>query len=870
MPWRKDQTLVLSGDSGFFLMQTNIASGSAYRPFVTRRDTFLLNGGVLGCQWINDSIFAINSRTGVAFYDRDANYIEVINKSSGLSDGSVAAMFVDHQRNIWLMHNFGITKICYNSPMFFFSDQSGYSGTLEMIMRFHGLLFLATTEGLFEEIPQADKGNLSFRRIEEIPRTEVWDLNEVNGLLYISSTNGLYTYDGKYYKEISPYTTNRICTTPVPEEVVSLEKGGLSVFHTHNDRKPVAVRQYEFPGEDLIYAGPVAALPGDKRVTWCSDRFKHVVRLEFGVRDSSWSMQHYDTTNGLPLDQLYPVQIGDSIFFFTNDKAYRYVHSKDKQAGSVCFFEAKEVYQKIFDGHLSGLNQAFDSRLILERPDNPLISCIGENGNGHFNYVRIPVSYFLGGEIVQYVFPESNGILWVLSDGHVSRYNSSQRLLSDIPYHAVISEVSIGNDSVIFTGRGEMNHVRDEPFNYINNSITFRFASLFFAYDKPMQYFYQLDGYDTTWYFSKKLQEKSYTNLPEGTYTFRVKAENELGRFSEEASYTFVIRPPWYRTGWAYAAYGILFLSILFGSVRLGSRRIRKQKEKLEEIVTVRTAEVVLQKQKIETQNSELESAYKGIQDSIHYAERIQHAILPVSTEMENAFPDSFIFFRPRDIVSGDFYWMVKRGNQTWLACVDCTGHGVPGAFMSMIGNTLLNEIVLEKNIESPEKILDLLHVRVRQALRQDAGGETRDGMDISLCLIDRQKNELLFAGANRALWMIRNKELIVLSPDKYSIGGDQGDKERRFTLQRTDLVKGDCIYLSSDGYADQFGGPKGKKFMVKRFQQLLLDIHKLPMKQQGEAVEKAFDEWENRPEAEGNKKYDQVDDVLVIGFCIN
>jgi serine phosphatase RsbU (regulator of sigma subunit) len=188
-----------------------------------------------------------------------------------------------------------------------------------------------------------------------------------------------------------------------------------------------------------------------------------------------------------------------------------------------------------------------------------------------------------------------------------------------------------------------------------------------------------------------------------------------------------------------------------------------------------------------------------------------------------------------------------------------------------MIGNTLLNEIVLEKNIESPNKILDLLHIRIRQALRQDAGGETRDGMDISLCLIDTEKRKLAYAGANRALWLIRNKEFMVLPPDKFSIGGDQWDKERHFTLHEINLAAGDCIYMSSDGYADQFGGPKGKKFMIKRFQGLLMEIHSLPMQQQLEQLEKTFMDWKNWMHPGGSiKKFEQVDDVLMIGLRIN
>jgi serine phosphatase RsbU (regulator of sigma subunit) len=457
-----------------------------------------------------------------------------------------------------------------------------------------------------------------------------------------------------------------------------------------------------------------------------------------------------------------------------------------------------------------------------------------------------------------YSYADSFGNFWLSYAGMLVHYDVNLPPVKPVPFNTLITRVVIGKDSVLFSGAGTNNNA-GTTIDFKNNNILFRFAAPSFDHEELTLYSYILEGFDKDTSTYTTAFEKEYTNLPEGDYVFTVRSINALGHHGIVGSYRFTVLPPWYRTIWAYIAYTILFAFIIFLSIRISAQQLRRQKERLEVIVADRTMEVVLQKQKIETQNFELESAYKGIQDSIHYAERIQHAILPLTSEIQTAFPDSFVFFRPRDIVSGDFYWLVKRGNLSWLACVDCTGHGVPGAFMSMIGNTLLNEIVLEKNIESPEKILDLLHVRIRQALRQDAGGETRDGMDISLCLINEETKTLSHAGANRALWIIRNNELIVLPPDKLSIGGDQENIHRQFTLRTFDLQKGDCIYMSSDGYADQFGGVKGKKFMVKKLQALLLKINELPMSEQGILIENNFIEWKG--------SFEQVDDVLLIGF---
>jgi serine phosphatase RsbU (regulator of sigma subunit) len=295
--------------------------------------------------------------------------------------------------------------------------------------------------------------------------------------------------------------------------------------------------------------------------------------------------------------------------------------------------------------------------------------------------------------------------------------------------------------------------------------------------------------------------------------------------------------------------------------VKISERTLRKQKERLEQVVSERTAEVVQQKQQIEAQKVDLETAYTGIQDSIHYSQRIQQAILPTSEDVRKIVPDSFVLFYPRDIVSGDFYWLAEREERRFIACVDCTGHGVPGALMSMIGNTLLNQIILEKNITAPEEVLNSLHEGVRHALKQDAGGDTRDGMDIALISLDKNNTELRYAGANRNLWIVRKGQLVDIKANKFPIAGIQED-QRRFTGHTLPLQKGDCIYLSTDGYADQFGGPRGKKFMVKQLTNLLAGMRDLPMTEQRTVLEHKFNEWRGHNE--------QVDDVLVIGIRID
>lgn len=250
----------------------------------------------------------------------------------------------------------------------------------------------------------------------------------------------------------------------------------------------------------------------------------------------------------------------------------------------------------------------------------------------------------------------------------------------------------------------------------------------------------------------------------------------------------------------------------------------------------------------------------KDITDSINYAKKIQSAILPSEATLLGNFPDSFVLYKPKDIISGDFYWYTETGEYFLFACADCTGHGVPGALMSMIGSNFITHIVSEKEITTPENALLELDTRVRKALRQDEETESKDGMDIAFCALHMQKRILHYAGANRPLALVRNGELTEYMPDKFPIGG-AFNAEKKFRGNRIQLNEGDRVYCYTDGVCDQFGGPKGKKFMKKNFYRLLAGIHAKPMTEQKNILAQAFSEWKGNLE--------QVDDVLVMGIRV-
>lgn len=316
---------------------------------------------------------------------------------------------------------------------------------------------------------------------------------------------------------------------------------------------------------------------------------------------------------------------------------------------------------------------------------------------------------------------------------------------------------------------------------------------------------------------------------------------------------------------------GLLTLTVLIFCVflirsrfKLTYNEIRGRLElaKSKEMIEAEHEIVIQQKEEIEEKNNEILS-------SIRYAKRIQEAILPTNELLKELFEEQFVYYNPRDIVSGDFYWATRvritpNGNEAseqyvhLFALADCTGHGVPGAFMSLIGKNILEQSSKEKTVNSPAEALDYLNSKILSSLNQKGSeGNIRDGMDIVMVAIDIKTRSLQYAGANNPIYIIRNKELMTIKADKQAIGS-LPEYTKPFTNHKMQMEKGDCIYLFTDGYADQFGGPDGKKFKYKQLQELLISISHLPMEEQKTILHNRFVEWKG--------KLEQVDDVCIIG----
>ena len=438
-------------------------------------------------------------------------------------------------------------------------------------------------------------------------------------------------------------------------------------------------------------------------------------------------------------------------------------------------------------------------------------------------------------------------------------------------------------------GDGRLLDINSIELTYSNNSLRILLASPSYVKERSTEYQYVIEGMMDEWSEWSSNPNLVFPFFPSGHYTLNIRARDLLGRQSEVYSLDFRIQPPFWKSVWFISICVLAFLVLVFMFIRVRERNLLRDKIMLEQKVRMRTQtieeqkqelesqrdalslqndEIMQQKEEIETQRDEIEAQRdhifkqsENITKSIEYAKKIQTAAMPSTEAVNEVLPEHFILFRPRDIVSGDFFWTTSYHGKVILAAADCTGHGVPGAFMSMLGLSFLNEVVVKIDDLHPGSILNKLRAFIKSTLSQRGNeGGSKDGMDIALCIIDYENRTVEFAGAYNPLYYVKDGELLEIKGDKMPVGIHISEKES-FTNHVLPLDGITSLYLFSDGFVDQFGGADNSKFKAKNFRALIDQIQSRPMAEQGAMLEKAFDEWKG--------DYEQVDDVLVMGVRI-
>jgi serine phosphatase RsbU (regulator of sigma subunit)/ligand-binding sensor domain-containing protein len=858
---------ILTGTRGKGFWLFDPGKPASFRKFQLKDDELLEKSEITGGILTNNGLFAIGTRLGGIFLiDSAGATVCVMNEKNGLSDNEIRQVMSDNDGNLWVATNNGISTIEISSPLSLYSERSGITGSITSVIRFKDQLYAGTSNGLFIERGR-DYSGAAFEPYSEAI-SNVRCLAEAGGFLLAGTDDGLYDCSAKTPRRISDDASYDLYFSPKLNLLFSGGSKGLDFYRIKG-----SLKKMQMPDkikEDIIGITGDENGRNDTITIWAGLRYNGAARIII-TPDLSFSTEYFNSADGLPGGSINPFATDSHVVFGTSSGLFRFIDEKEVRKNLPDSLKGKKEFIK---GYFSGFRFADEESKPVSSlyNESSRVWVCSDNKAGFFDKsqnMKLVSQPFAGLDVgrINKFYPDKDGICWIGTSDGLIRYDGNSAKKYDRGFSCLIRKVNLlDNDSTVFSGsfyNPERGIILNQPAEskpvllFTGNSIRIEFSAPFYEYKDKISYSFQLNDSKWSQWHSEGYQD--FTNLREGEYIFRVKAMNVYGRESSVSEYGFRILPPWYRSVLAFILYLFSGIVLIWLIVRANSYRLKMENIRLEGIVAERTSEVVRQKEEIQDKNTTLEHQNKEIEDSIRYASRIQTAVIPSENFCLELFPASFIFFRPLNIVSGDFYWFSRVGQKIVFTAADCTGHGVPGAFMSMLGVAFLNEIVEKDQVTEPDLILNQLRLKVIEALQHKGTSEARDGMDISLICIDPDEKTLKYAGAYNPLVMIRNNEITTIEGDKMPVG--YYERMDRFTKHELSIQPGDVFYLASDGYEDQFGGPDGKKFKAKKFRQMLLEIHQLPMSEQKEIIEKRFAEWK------GELK--QIDDIVVAGIKI-
>ncbi|MBI2968646.1 MAG: DUF559 domain-containing protein [Bacteroidetes bacterium] len=1091
-------------------------------------------------------VFSFNTiNKGVITINKKGKILSVFNKNIGLNSETMLSQYLDKDGNLWIGTENGISKIETGNPITEFDERNGLMNTVNTIFNFRGVIYAGTSNGVYclnKGLPgEPDR----FYQLDKI-KWQVFDMISYRNKLIAATGDGLYVIDGLIPHAIHPGVDLAFaCLTASGKYPGIIYAGGFHYCYI-----------FEFTGNEWRNKGQLDGITEDIHTIaetaggdlWLGTYSEGVIKADMSAGFSLNSpVKKFSEKNGLPEGWVQVIKMDEKIFFGTAAGLFRYNPVSDS------FYPDSSLSPLLSDGSHDVVDLIRrDSDIFILTRGNLAIIQPGKEGKNIFNqkpFLRNEKEEFFG------IAADTAGNVWAGGPMGIICFNNAVEKNFNKTFTTLIRLAVAGKDTLFYGAFAGENFCLSEAqpvwlvkaIPYQHNNLYFEFSATAYEDESANKYVYYLDGFDNEWSSPSTDNKKQYTNLPEGDYRFRVKGIDKYGNKGKEALFAFSVMPPWYRTLLAYAGYVLLLIFTIYGAVQISIMRLRAAKNRLENIVRERTAEIVqknIQLEKLsivarETDNGVLIAGPSGniewvnegfirmhgftldefkskrgdnlisasanpeiprvieesirskksviyesvntsksgrdfwvqstltpilddngsvkklviidsditarkkqeeiisqqnreILDSIEYASYIQRSMLPSEEEFRMIFPEAFIIFKPKDIVSGDFYWVAQPpqppeggiiqhtddvyGYQTadpflygqlkdfvkehrsvpteaekifWelirgkrldgykfrrqhiigyyiadfvclqqklvveidglihelpehktsdeertrylnkkgfsvirftnneiignpdgviekvlyqlklcpsqnppsggrgavLLCIaDCTGHGVPGAFMSMLCTALLNEAVNDKDIKSPEAIFEEVRNGIISALKQRGQkGDTADGMDAVLINVQygsgEEKKTGLHTGsgnvfcriacANNPLYIVKNpagntdksgKKLITVKGDRFPVGIYPGEL-KPFTLKTVSLQRNDMVYLLSDGFPDQLGGVKGRKFQSSHLEELLLSMAGKPIPVQQEILLKTLEEWKGREE--------QTDDVTVIGIRI-
>jgi len=893
LPYAEDQVIIGTYENGVYLYNYN--NGSVDSSFIESRTINRLIATKLYCgvRLQTGEIIFGTLRDGVFIFDSNGHLISHLNsQNTDMLDNTVTALNAgtNGDGELWISTDGFITKAYVNLPFTQFSLKSGIEGGVNSFCKFNGSVYVATDKGLFNSKINED-GSRSFKQVNDIV-DQVFPLVvgtvKQDSFLLAGSYNGVYQINsnGSFFiiKNERIITKNKAEKKEFQARSIIQSKVKSNRFYF--GLNAIGIRKLEYNKGFWKELPAIRGLMGS--VLYLNELENGDLIAMTNFPDVIYRIPFNDTIpvkytsdKGIPDISLnHLTEIDGELYASTGRGIYKYDKKNDRWISS--------------DDMTEGYTKDKTIGMYYRDPVGDIWTLTSEERYYDILFSRKKDSLvkFRGGPLnlmpnVKLLYVNSiEGKIWLAKSKSIYVIDKVKLEAKPPAIYTLLSKIIIsfrGVDSLVMNetffitdakGRRypvSSNHDLKLPeFSYNFNSTSFYWTTPYLIDEENMLYSYKLEGYDKDWSEWDKISYKDYTNLPFRHYTFRIKAKTTTEIESQEATYSFIILKPWYLTPWMFILYAIATFFIVAGIIIAYTRRLKNENLRLEGIVAERTAIVVKQKEELES--------------SIHYASRIQMALLPSEAILSENIKNYFVLFKPRDIVSGDFYWMTKKGERLYIVAGDCTGHGVPGAFMSLLGMSFLDEIIDKDLAPRADFILSELRRHVIDSLKQVGGeNEAKDGMDMALLVINFSSRRIEFSGAYNPCFKVRkltedeskkyHKDSSELPEGSMSNGkyiletiyaskmpiGISSRMDEEFVFHEWALEKGISYYLFSDGYIDQFGGPTGRKFMKKNFKRFILSIQDYPMTKQKELFDKNLKEWMGRSP--------QVDDILVMGI---
>lgn len=892
--------------------------GQKITPFVIEDQAYLSQGAINQVMVVGSYIAFATNHGGCLVVNRsNGRTLHYINYQTGLPDDEIYCMTADPDGGIWLGHFYGLSRADFQLPVRNFSSYPGLQGRPQCISIFQNTLYVGTNEGVFRLVkkasyqavvtPSVAKSPNIVTRQEEIRETgksetpvaaeapvkkglfarifgkkkkqeeEKAEKSSVMQNIPASSERKAsapkvtyrlasisYQYEklqgiGKKCKQLVIFKDELIAVTP--DELFRIQKDRA----TSIAKNVVVNATHVDPARQCIY---LATGDGIKNMT-AIDKLEDLIP---GMHDPVVSLTLIDKTlwagmekKILKVNLTQPVAGSKVIRLKGNEK---YLLKNVQQTPFV--FTASGVYRivsdtlQLYTGFSVPLKNASkfisqQSDLIWANAGNTWLAISPSDSTKIISYSWLNLF-----DNISYL-SRMDTVLWVIENNqNLYRISLPQLARAGGTFHVFIKKL-MGNNGQLFP----LERIELSPSENFLKLVVFAPSYIKSA---TTQYAFFIENLMQQWSNWSPSPEFNMT-LPPGRWKVHVKAKNVFGKESEEKIVQIVILKPFYQQWWFYLLIGTIVVLLIGGMVSLRIRYLEREKAILEAKVKERTREIEEQKEEILSQRdalamqnilileqkNKIEHINKEITDSIRYAQHIQSSLLPNKAELDKVFKQYFILYKPKDIVSGDFYWARQKGDKTYVAVADCTGHGVPGGFITMLGISFLNEIFLNDGSMPAYDILNRLREKVVGSLiRENQEQQAQDGMDIAFCIIDNKQKKIYFAAANSQAYLIRGQEIVELKGDKMPIGLHVKINES-FTESVFEFRPGDELFLFSDGYKDQIGGENEKRLKSAAFKKILLDIYSHPYETQLQFIEQAHEEWKG--------SYDQTDDILVMGI---